>query len=317
MTYDDAVAQIRNSSFAPYADYLISKLLPTIEIAAARCSLDELAPGASRFAGEPDVPPDFEWPHGPDGEPLFFLAQFDLEQVAAIHRDPLLPTTGWLLFFYDNDAWGFKVEHYGCWRVIWVEAERDALQRTPSPSGTPATEWSPCALRFQQVYSLPTNDALVDADPEAPLAQALANLTETTADNSPTPQAYRDELAALVRNPLTGHPGHRLLGHACEVQQPMPGSFHKLVEAVPDKHGTNPFTGEKLIFRGHPAPNCTPELKELLGESEDWRLLFQAGSDEAGPGWVWVDVGRLYFWIPRSQLQRRDFSAAWMQLQTT
>ena len=46
----------------------------------------------------------------------------------------------------------------------------------------------------------------------------------------------------------------------------------------------------------------------------DWILLLQLDSDEA-PGWMWGDVGCLYFWIEREALERSDFSGVHMELQ--
>jgi uncharacterized protein YwqG len=46
----------------------------------------------------------------------------------------------------------------------------------------------------------------------------------------------------------------------------------------------------------------------------DWLLLFQLDSDDAAK-MMWGDAGRLYFWITKQDLARRDFSNVWMILQ--
>ena len=51
------------------------------------------------------------------------------------------------------------------------------------------------------------------------------------------------------------------------------------------------------------------ELEENTGRA-GWTMLFQLDTDENGPGWMWGDCGRLYFWIRTQDLARRDFSQA-------
>lgn len=44
-----------------------------------------------------------------------------------------------------------------------------------------------------------------------------------------------------------------------------------------------------------------------LDASAQWRLLLQLDSDGEGLGWMWGDMGRLYFWIRRDDLAARNF----------
>lgn len=53
----------------------------------------------------------------------------------------------------------------------------------------------------------------------------------------------------------------------------------------------------------------------VLARADHWNLLLQLDSDEAGPGWMWGDVGRLCFWIRDEDLAARRFERVWMQLQ--
>ncbi len=39
----------------------------------------------------------------------------------------------------------------------------------------------------------------------------------------------------------------------------------------------------------------SPQGRALADGAEDWRLLLQIDSDEDGPGWMWGDLGRIYF----------------------
>jgi hypothetical protein len=55
--------------------------------------------GATKLGGRPDVPVGFRWPAG-DNQPMSFLAQVNLADVAPFDRDRLLPPSGLLSFFY-------------------------------------------------------------------------------------------------------------------------------------------------------------------------------------------------------------------------
>jgi uncharacterized protein YwqG len=56
------------------------------------------------------------------------------------------------------------------------------------------------------------------------------------------------------------------------------------------------------------------EINKLKEGATDWELLLQIDSDD-NAGMMWGDVGKLYFWIHRDELRRRNLDAAWMVLQ--
>ncbi|MEL7269700.1 MAG: YwqG family protein [Bacteroidota bacterium] len=53
----------------------------------------------SKFGGFPDVPGDFEWPLTKTGQPLSFISQLNLKQVAETNIVSALPKFGMLYFF--------------------------------------------------------------------------------------------------------------------------------------------------------------------------------------------------------------------------
>jgi uncharacterized protein YwqG len=57
--------------------------------------------------------------------------------------------------------------------------------------------------------------------------------------------------------------------------------------------------------------------KSPTAGAADWRLLLQIDTDEDGPGWMWGDVGRIYFWIKKHDLALRRFADVWLILQCT
>ena len=58
-----------------------------------------------------------------------------------------------------------------------------------------------------------------------------------------------------------------------------------------------------------------PRRASLELGASDWQLLLQIDSDEERLGWMWGDVGRVYFWIRRQDLASADFEGAWAVLQ--
>lgn len=86
---------------------------------------------ATRFGGQPDVPPGFEWPtfegKSYDGvvksRPLTFLAQFNCEELVQFDTEHLLPDHGLLSFLYETDTqcWGYDPKDKGSARVFWFK----------------------------------------------------------------------------------------------------------------------------------------------------------------------------------------------------
>jgi uncharacterized protein YwqG len=69
---------------------------------------------------------------------------------------------------------------------------------------------------------------------------------------------------------------------------------------------------------GHPQliqGDMRRELDDVAGGGAPWHLLLQLDSDEDGPGWMWGDLGRLYFWIRADDLAARRFDRVWLILQ--
>ena len=52
--------------------------------------------------------------------------------------------------------------------------------------------------------------------------------------------------------------------------------------------------------------------EQYIAAARDWVLLLQVDSDDGknGPGWMWGDLGMVYFWIHREDLAARAFDRA-------
>jgi uncharacterized protein YwqG len=68
------------------------------------------------------------------------------------------------------------------------------------------------------------------------------------------------------------------------------------------------------IYLGGPEGYQSAEAQAIRQRPNDWMLLLQLDSDEDA-GMMWGDCGRLYFWIRKSDLMKKDFSRVWMILQ--
>jgi len=98
-----------------------------------------------------------------------------------------------------------------------------------------------------------------------------------------------------------GHIHHQILGYPTPVQNP-----DMEMECQLASNGVNVGSSEE----GYKDPRV-PELKAGAGE---WKLLLQVDTDK-DTGWMWGDVGTLYFWIREADAQRDDFSKVWMIFQ--
>jgi hypothetical protein len=93
-----------------------------------RRPLPDLAVGASRCGGPPDLPPGFTWPHFAPGNPLHFYLQLDLASLPRLPDSPL-PEAGLLYVFF-----GMTGEDYALsFRVHFSDAPRSSLQRQARP----------------------------------------------------------------------------------------------------------------------------------------------------------------------------------------
>jgi len=253
--------------------------------------------GASRLGGAPDLPCGGEWPsyerrvESPRSRvraPLDFIGQVRLADVPSVALPPGCPTSGLLSFFYDceEQPWGFDPADRGGGQVMYHAEEVEVAQMTlPREVRARATRAS--ALQFGIEWTVP--DA--DCDPDSDLAR------------SDVSDRWNDVERLISRWP--DQPLHRLFGHPQNIQWGM------TVECQVVSSGGS-FGGDSW--------KEDPRLVRLAAEgAKDWILLLQVDTDDDsdGPGWMWGDCGRIYFWIRRQDLAARRFDRAWTILQCT
>lgn len=283
MLLERALTTIRSSPLASHAAALASLLEPSIRIDARACSEAELPIGASRFGGRPDLPIGFSWPRFRD-RPLGLLAQIDLRQIARFAGNDL-PPEGWLVIFYENaeSPWGFDPGDRGGARVVHIPG-RTPLTRTSPPwdLDTGANGHQACALAFSQSWDLP--------DCEFHERELPFSIYDDEAWS-----AYDDLMAELG----AVEPYHHLLGYP----QPIQGEMRLQCQLVTGGISCSDTAGHE------------DRIAALERDAGDWRLLMQLDTDEAAPGWMWGDAGRLYLWIRRQDLTTAGFDGAWLILQ--
>jgi len=278
----DAIASRLREVGVERAEELAKLAAPSIRIDARRCVPSSIPLGASRFGGSPDLPPGFEWPCN-GGNALSFIAQIDLSALQVAD----LPETGWLFFFYDYalQPWGFDPKDAGGAHVAYWNGPREALSRVAHPTTKDNEGFEACSLTFSATTNLP--------DVWDRLAEDLG---ASERGHREAYSAVAEALSGIDEDALD----HHFLGHPQLVQNDMRGECQLVADG---------------IYCGDPSGYQSERAKELLRDVSDWRLLLQVDTDEEGPGWMWGDTGRIYFWIRRQDLAARMFERSWLILQ--
>jgi uncharacterized protein YwqG len=237
----------------------------------------------SRIGGTPLVPPGFSWPVWKN-EPLAFLVQLDLAEIAVEFVQPWMPTTGQLYFFYNKkqSTWGFDPADRGSWKVVYSNVPAPDLRAAEIPVGIGGKHlYNTVPLAGRKILSRPDWQRL-QIDPRELTDEELEELTEIG-------------LASFGNLPR-----HQLFGFPIPVQ----GDGMEL-ECQLASNG---------IYCGKPEGYESPRATQLAHGAGDWRLLLQLDSDKEA-GMMWGDAGTLYFWVPEADARKADFTNVWMILQ--
>lgn len=340
MDRDQAVELIRSSALSEHAESLVKYLSPSVRILVGDGSEDggdRLS--ASYFGGQPSLPENVIWPDWDKSDhlqaeiaslekrleaftqrsqntpetipgfrerrlkgfqssiankrdelslgriPLTFLGQLSLREVSAVSSLPSWPREGILAFFYDaSQIWGFDPLDRGHCRVLFYP-EGVSLAPAEFPKSLKANARFPrSSLEFRCEWTLPTYLELNNGE------LVLWKMDE-----------YRDLIARVNSAGGTERESvHRVGGYPQEIQ----GDMRLECQLV-----TNG------IYCGGPSGYKDPRRAELEKGAPDWQLLAQFDSDEAHLGWMWGDVGRVYFWARRQDIELADFTNSWAILQ--
>jgi len=242
-------------------------------------SQTEIALGASKVGGEPDLPTGIKWPIYQNGKPLAFLAQLDLKQIGTLDLDLAgLPKSGLLSIF---SVWGWqdsegcdpevpddgteKLQEKNNWTVIFHSESQTVLDRRKTPPGVNC---------FKEAEIEPISIASLPNHLNEP---AVAKLRISAQDYDRFYQLLSDyrslQMGHWLNNP-TSSTSHHLLG------------------------------GYALLQQGVP---------EYLLEKQ-LSMFLQIGSD-SHTDMCWGDCGELTFYVDPIALRDGRFERIWVEYQ--
>ena len=237
--------------------------------------------GFTKLGGLPALPAEIEWPSW-NGKPQSFLAQIDLAEIHAV-LPSFLPPAGRLYFFYDQEqgVWGFDPKERGGWRVFYSSADGPAPMEREAPAALPPEAiYKPKHLRPSRIEVLPDSQTL----------------PRDKFDWDTDGDAYLE----LCSAPFQGEHRHQMLGYPAPVQNPD-------MEEECQLASNGLYVGDETGYKD-------PRAAALKAGAADWKLLLQLDTDD-DTGWMWGDVGTLYFWIREQDARNADFDKAWVVLQ--
>lgn len=261
-----------------------------IIIKAERC--DNIPVGTSKFGGNPDLPPDWQWPtikRSGQEWPLDFIAQINFAETKPYDVENELPDHGMLYLFYDLDEqpWGNVPEDRDSFHVAYYNDDIMLLQPSPTPENcSEKFALASARLNFSSRIELPDPDSL---------------LISLSGMNKEECELYENAYyESLPDDDEDDGLSHKLLGHSENIQDEME------LECQLVTHG---------IHYGDAESYQEPCRAELEAGAADWVLLLQIDSDEENCDMMWGDCGRIYLWIRREDLQARRFEHSHLILQ--
>ena len=274
--------ELDEAGLARVADDLEKLMVVSIRMNAELASEGEFDPGSSKLAATRSARRQ-GWPEC-GGVAMALLAQLRMQDAAPYDPDGRLPKSGMLYFFYEakDQKWGFDPKHRGHWKVIYHDGDLAGLQITTPPDNLPEeSRFQECKVAFSNEITLPSWESK-DVEP--------LNLSEAERDG------YMD-----FPGPIVAKAGRSI---ACwDIPNQIQGEMK--FECQLASNG---------IYVGDSTGYTDPRLPALEKGADDWQLLLQIDSDDP-LGMMWGDTGRVYFWVRKQDLARKDFSNVWLSLQ--
>jgi uncharacterized protein (TIGR02996 family) len=185
--------KMRGTTLESLADTVLALVWPSIQIRYARAPERTFPVGTSKFGGRPDLPAAAQWPEY-EGEPLTFLAQFNL---AELHKSPVarpLPATGLLSLFclynYEEDF------DDGNWRLLYHPDTSGLVRREQHPDLPEDYLAASARFTLTEAPTLP--------HPDSPWAKELMRAVRATDPNGVDYSNLCDSISG--GDHLLGHP---------------------------------------------------------------------------------------------------------------
>ena len=293
---EDLAKQLSDAEMAAIAAEVVGVSREAFRIQTSAATDEALPIGTSKLGGLPDLPANIAWPDC-EGAPLAFIGQISLREIPS--PSPF-PQDGVVSFFYDNaqSAWGFDPKDQSSFRVLYFPRPEE-LRRAHSP----VKEEPPGLLQkikgssrkrsefYFQNFAVRRLAFVPFQSISDPCAKLLERPMRTLDD--------QDMYANFFDEYSHQGPAHQLLGWPTLIQNEMELECQMVTNG---------------IYMGNTSGYKHPRRAELEKNAQDWILLLQVDSDDDAQ-MMWGDVGMLYFWIRRQDLERSDFGNAWCILQ--
>jgi uncharacterized protein YwqG len=282
---------LRAAGFKKSASVIADAVETAVGLSTTPVDDDKIALGVSKIGGLPDISKGMEWPQW-RGRYLSFLAQINLTEFRDFECMHILPKQGLLSFFYDADKqpWGYDPNDRGRFAVIYCPDINQGLIRESAPADVSESFiFNSCTISATEIYTYPPYDSQfikplsLDDDER----NAYFDFLNEDKDNVDEDNDYEEGYV------------HQFLGHPRAIQGDMQLECQLVTNGL--------YCGDETGYND-------PRAKELEAGANDWHLLLSIGSDDCAD-MMWGDEGKIYFWIKKEDLARRDFTKVWAILQ--
>lgn len=239
--------------------------------------------GKSKLGGYPDIPHDFEWPFWKN-EPLDFILQLNLKQLANLKGCQFIKKEGMLYFFYHFKS---KFKDYESkdkerWRVIYHPSTNE-LRKVESLPYKHLSVGDLYPISFKEQISIPSPSA-IDNNPS--MTGLHPYIIDTLKLNDKEEKKYKNLYYKCRGDQLFGYPSY--------------------------EHGNMQLECELLY--NNLSPKDYSWRKHSFTKTVSWTLLMTI-HDKPYSGWDFGDGTVVNFWIREEDLQKNNFDDVWSIIQ--
>lgn len=260
----------------------------------------ELSIGVSKFGGRPDLPEDFEWFYyegkGYKGKvenrPLSFLVQINCKEIKEYDKENQLPDSGMLYFFYEMETmtWGFSPEDRGSAKVFYYNGDISKLKKREFPK------------ELDKDYKMPEKRIVFSNRKDVPSYEEFDEILNDMGYEDIDDEfydEYEEKLVKYIEN--DSNTISKFLGYADTIQGDMKLECEEVTNGI---SCGKPHELEK-------------SMKEKMNKgSKEWQLLFQLDTVEDDDfELMFGDCGRIYYFIKKDELKKKNFDSSWLILQ--
>jgi hypothetical protein len=296
---DDCCAGFPNLS--PWQSRIKAVALPCLSMT-VESTESPLPPRGSRLGGKAYVRVGTIWPHSPD-RPMGFIGQLDFAALAELHHGelPELPTDRVLALFCDleHEPSGFDPNDRDFWWMVYTRT--GGIADDLSPPEIPDVSGAAKPLKYKEPVPGCVFKGWVTLSLPSPFDAAFDFLRGENAVEPDPPGDYWNLYYDCYNDQLLKPKGqsHQVLGHPHWVK--------------PDSRVIAQLAS-KGIYCGRPENYKSPRALELRTGANDWRRLWENGSDTVA---YYRGYGSLFVLIRDDDLRARALDECWVFAQTT